>query len=693
VWPCRFTRCLTARVLLVSSALALLVVTPGAAQTYRFRVYGTDDGLGNLALTCLAQDAEGYLWAGSLNGLYRYNGNKFERRGASPGLVDNRIVSLIATPEGALWVGAESSVALWRFGQFHPVHFDQDINLTSPSSLAVEPRKGTVWVATTKGIYRIENDSTQPENLRTTFDEHFPRGYYNGIAFGPDGSIWATTSETVFRWNNGKLYDGSNLGIPKESWEGIEADGHGKIWVRSLSRLLSLKPGDDRFLSEDDGLPDAEIPALGLDQKGDVVVPTILGLARRIGNKWQMIGRRSGLPMDSVSSALFDREGSPWIGTNGGGVARWLGFGAWQAWTAPDWMENDAIWAIAEDRNGAIWIGSNTGILRLPSSYDTDAATPKIYFDIRAPVHALAFGADNDLWVGTLHQGLFRCEIASSTCRPYGSESGLNARDINRLIFDSDGVLWVTTRSGAYSARLDTLPLRFDKVALPGALLADHMPALTRDHRGKVLVWNGDILWNQKPGGWNRIKTAGLTRDRQIEQIIVDGNGTVWASYRNNLGVTSISGILSSSPVVHHYTLSSGLQSDFVYALASDARGRVFIGTDVGLDMLQGGRWTHYGMAEGLIWNDLNTSALFSDSRGGFGWGLATGSRAFNRIGNTARRPDLSPSSPLCGFSDATNLFRARSKCRIATAMSSFAFQRCPLRMSSGCNSSTASLA
>jgi ligand-binding sensor domain-containing protein len=197
------------------------------------------------------------------------------------------------------------------------VHFDQDINLNSPSSLAVEPRKGTVWVATTKGIYRIENDSTQPENLRASLAKHFPRGRYNGIAFGPDGSIWATTSETVFRWRNGELYEGSKLGISKENWAAIQADGHGKIWVRSLSRLVSLKPGHDRFLSEDSGLPAAEIPALGLDQIGEIVVPTILGLARRIDNKWQMVGRRNGLPMDSVSSALFDRGDLPGSGPMG----------------------------------------------------------------------------------------------------------------------------------------------------------------------------------------------------------------------------------------------------------------------------------------------------------------------------------------------------------------------------------------
>lgn len=629
MWPSGFNRWLAARAILVASALVLFLVSPGAAQTYRFRVYDTDDGLGNLALTCLAQDGDGYLWAGSLNGLYRYNGDKFERLGTSRGLVGNRVMSLTVTPEGALWVGTETGVALWRFGRFHSVYFDQDINLNSPSSLAVEPRKGAVWVATTKGVYRIADDSTQPDNLRASLVTQFPAGRYNGIAFGTDGSIWATTSQTAFRWKNGELYEGSKMGIPKENWAAIQADGRGKIWVRSLSRLVSLEPGGDRFLSVDAGLPDAEIPALGLDQMGEIVVPTILGLARRIGNQWRMVARRNGLPMDSVSSALFDRDGSPWIGTNGGGVARWLGFGAWQAWTSPDWMENDAIWAIAEDQSGEIWIGSNTGVLHLPSNYDARTDTPKKYFDITAPVHALAIGAGKDLWVGTPHQGLFRCEITSSKCRLYGPEFGLNVRDVSRLIFDSDGVLWVTTSSGAYAARPDVLPVRFVKVTLPGAVFGDHLPGITRDHHGKILIWSGDTLWSQTPGGWNRFKTAGLTRDPRIEQIIVDRSGTFWVSYQNNLGITSLSGIFSSKALVQHYNLSNGLRSDFVYALASDAQGRVFVGTDIGMDMLQGGLWRHYGMAEGLIWNDLNTSAFLSDSRGGLWVGTSHGLSRF----------------------------------------------------------------
>jgi len=58
--------------------LLLLTVAGGClAQQYSFRNYGTAEGLENLAILSLAQDGEGFLWAGSEGGLYRYDGTSF----------------------------------------------------------------------------------------------------------------------------------------------------------------------------------------------------------------------------------------------------------------------------------------------------------------------------------------------------------------------------------------------------------------------------------------------------------------------------------------------------------------------------------------------------------------------------------------------------------------------------------------
>jgi CheY-like chemotaxis protein len=44
------------------------------AQRYSFKPYGLEQGLGNLTVRSLLQDRTGFLWVGTYNGLFRYDG-------------------------------------------------------------------------------------------------------------------------------------------------------------------------------------------------------------------------------------------------------------------------------------------------------------------------------------------------------------------------------------------------------------------------------------------------------------------------------------------------------------------------------------------------------------------------------------------------------------------------------------------
>ena len=85
----------------------ILVVVAGAssllAQRYNFKFYGEDEGLENLAVQVVLQDRAGFLWAGTQNGLYRYDGNHFTAFGKAQGLPAARIESLHETIDGTLW--------------------------------------------------------------------------------------------------------------------------------------------------------------------------------------------------------------------------------------------------------------------------------------------------------------------------------------------------------------------------------------------------------------------------------------------------------------------------------------------------------------------------------------------------------------------------------------------------------------
>jgi ligand-binding sensor domain-containing protein len=69
-----------------AAVLACLALpAPALAQQYSFRYYGAEDGLTNAAVKVLFQDRTGFLWAGTENGVFRYDGQRFQRYGPLEG--------------------------------------------------------------------------------------------------------------------------------------------------------------------------------------------------------------------------------------------------------------------------------------------------------------------------------------------------------------------------------------------------------------------------------------------------------------------------------------------------------------------------------------------------------------------------------------------------------------------------------
>jgi ligand-binding sensor domain-containing protein len=104
--------------------LALLGLVAPALAGQQLSFNTITEGLGNLNINCLAQDRAGYMWVGTENGLYRYDGRVFRQFGAADGLRGHIIQSLYAGPDGTLFVGTTTGIFYQRpdgqFGQIHP---------------------------------------------------------------------------------------------------------------------------------------------------------------------------------------------------------------------------------------------------------------------------------------------------------------------------------------------------------------------------------------------------------------------------------------------------------------------------------------------------------------------------------------------------------------------------------------------
>src|SRR5215204_3471701 len=73
----------------------------GAQELFsRYNRYTTRDGLSHPYVTCLAKDADGFLWVGTREGLCRYDGDRFLimlKNSGSNSISNNQIQSLCTT--------------------------------------------------------------------------------------------------------------------------------------------------------------------------------------------------------------------------------------------------------------------------------------------------------------------------------------------------------------------------------------------------------------------------------------------------------------------------------------------------------------------------------------------------------------------------------------------------------------------
>ena len=97
----------------------------GAAQQYSFQYYGVDQGLSDLAVRSLYQSAQGFLWVSTENGVFRYDGERFQSFGRNEGLPPSNGAMFGEAPDGSLLVGG--NFGLYRKeatgDQFRQIHF------------------------------------------------------------------------------------------------------------------------------------------------------------------------------------------------------------------------------------------------------------------------------------------------------------------------------------------------------------------------------------------------------------------------------------------------------------------------------------------------------------------------------------------------------------------------------------------
>ena len=633
------------RVSIAGLILLALASRPGPllAQRYSFKRYGQEEGLGNLVTRCLLQDRAGFLWVGTQNGLYRYDGWRFRRFDTSDGLPSARIESLHESADGTLWVGTRAGLARRAWDRFQGIRVAGDYEIRGSSTIASDAR-GWIYVGTTAGLL-----TGRPAAAKSELEWRFEwlaahTGPINTLHLEPGGqALWLGCDDQLYRLSDGSLTAfGPAAGVPKTRWEAILTAPNGDLWVRGAGQLLLRSKGTARFAQSSADLTEAsDGDSLQVDSQGRLLVATDLGLAVHASSGWERLDSSRGLPADEVSCAFEDREGSLWIGLDGAGLVRWLGYRQWESWGRSEGLSNNDVWSIERDRAGALWVGTDRGL-----NYRARSGGPwRLWPDNRgigsSRIRALQAGRDGTLWVGSDPGGVASLDPVSRAVRHYGEECGLADDRVQALLVDRQDGVWVGTRNGLYRATGSRWALRFEREWPPGGDGNEQFGGLLEDRQGRIWAAGSHGLARLENGRWTRFKSRDGMKSDDVFLLAEAGDGSLWIGYREALGIARLT-FPAGRPAFEHFDRHNGLRSDNAISLAVDTRGRLWMGSDSGVDVLEGRSWRHFDRADGLAWDDANAAAIYADGDGSVWIGTSLG-----LAHSTPLESELEPAPPL----------------------------------------------
>ena len=250
----------------------------------------------------------------------------------------------------------------------------------------------------------------------------------------------------------------------------------------------------------------------------------------------------------------------------------------YESWQTDTGLPQNTVHAIAQERDGFLWIATEGGLVRFDGvdfRAFTRANTPALPSDLIDDVEEDSSGT---LWIST-SGGLAR--MRGGKLEAAGPELGVPATQVWRTLEDPHGAVWVLTASGLFCIEGE----RGRQVPLDAALTENSRMVAGPD--GALWLGTADGLMRAAAGGaFHAVGTTG-----EVLALAVDGNGTAWAATRSGLEECSAAGC-RNVPL-------QGAAS--VNALASDAQGRMWIGTDAGLFLAERDRVRAMGDQAALV--------------------------------------------------------------------------------------------
>ena len=652
--------------LLLSGTLAF-----GQYHSVKFRRLSTANGLSQSNVTAILQDARGYIWLGTQDGLNRYDSYQFTvfRYDAadSASLPNNYIKGLVAGKEGCLWVATWGG-GLCRYdpgkAKFIPFNQGKTAGDRIPDNFInclARDAGGNIWVGTENhGAFLIDAGGGKILARVKPADNDVTR-----ILVDDQDMVWLGTSRsglnrydprtailTPFRHRETMA---SSLGA--DNITALFEDTRHRLWVGTGGAGLDLMETGGfrhfRHTARPGSLSNDRVFAISEDADHTLWVGTEnggLNLMHAGSDTFESLEEDDidnySLSNNSIYALYRDRNDNMWVGTYSGGVNlfnRDMGqFQVYRHSTEASSLSNNNVLDFYGSP-GKVWIGTDGGGLDI---LDEQSGHIRHILHREGDPHTIGNNyvlsvegdAKGHIWVGTVAEGLSVLDTQGHVINAYRhSAGGLSGDNICSLASGRNGDMWIASY-GTGLDHYDASRNRFEHFyhdpagATPG-VSSNRIQKLLVDSYG--LLWAGTFdkgidVWNEQTGTfahYTHDTTKNSISNNAINDILEDHTGDIWIA--TNYGLNHWS---RQTGRFKTYQVKDGLGGNIIRALEEDDHGRLWMSTDKGMTVYDpvSGKTRNYSAAYGLQPGEFKAHAAWKTPNGVLYFGGTGGFTTFH---------------------------------------------------------------
>ena len=562
----------------------------GGPKDFSSLVYNTDRDFNGVFVYTIIQDDDDFLWIGSDDGLYRFDGKQMLNLNEKDSTINTLVTASVISKDGHVYMGYyQGGISIVEHGKYRKLLHKEDLP-NKINQLRIDGQKHLWGLSQNMGLVKIENDSASfysHELLRTTISYDF---------FIHHDQFFIATNQGVMEFKivgEQLKYIGTVRGTEDLQVNSVHQDIRDEdyYWIGTSDGLFTYAPQIVDQAKLVHGLPDhMEVSSLAMDELNTLWVGTNNhGLVEvdLINNHEikaiTVFNRENGFESNQIGHVFVDEENEVWVGTFGRGLVQ-LNRSYFHHYELYQNLNVEGVHGIANFKEDELILGTESGLVHVYHKSERDSLIfDRIEFTSQYTFLTILVH-DEIIWGGTRKSGLLKIDLRNETIekiflKPLDLVPFQMIRDIK---MDNEENIWVAAAgNGVY------------KITQAGELL-EHMNTRSGFYHNEIFsvfpdqagnVWFGShatgLALLPKEGEMKYLSKDEIFPSFDVNTIIQDKSGMIWIT-TEGYGIFSFDG-----ESFRQYTHGDGLLSDFCNAAIVDEIGQIWIGHRLGISLIQ----------------------------------------------------------------------------------------------------------